>query len=124
MRRSHFGFGRAKEGVGTGERAIQAPAAHETYEKLSFDARAALAARKESGGRTSSKAEGLLKQVCKCIQLLHQNPRRPGLQTHEFESMPSPYEQDQKIFVATPSKTPPEHIASSGATAPEKAKSP
>ncbi|MEW6530420.1 MAG: hypothetical protein AB1473_06260 [Thermodesulfobacteriota bacterium] len=79
---------------------VWTPAALETYEKLSFDARAALAGRKQSKMRKSSKVEGLFKQVRKCIQLLQQNPRPPGLQTREFESMPNPYAKDQKVFVA------------------------
>jgi hypothetical protein len=79
---------------------VWTPAARETYEMLSSDARAKSGGRKESAKQKSSKAEGLFKQVSKCIQLLQQNPRHPGLQTHEFESMPNPYAKDQKVFVA------------------------
>jgi hypothetical protein len=78
---------------------VWTPAAHETYEKLSAAAQAALAAQKKSK-KKSSRAEGLFKQVTKCVRLLRSNPRHPGLQTHEFESMPHPYRKDQKVFEA------------------------
>ncbi len=79
---------------------VWTPAAWETYARLSSDAKAALAARKESKKNKSSKAEGLFKQVNKCVRQLATNPRHPGLQTHEFESMPNPFQKDQKGFVA------------------------
>lgn len=79
---------------------IWTPVAEETYQRLSASAKGALAARKKSRKKKSSGAEGLFKQVSKCIRQLQLNPRHPGLQTHEFESMPNPYQRDQKVFVA------------------------
>jgi hypothetical protein len=38
--------------------------------------------------------------VHKCIQLLQANPRHAGLQTHEFSSLPHPYETGGKVFEA------------------------
>lgn len=48
----------------------------------------------------ASKAEGLFKQVEKCVRLLLENPRHPGLNTHEFHSIEHPYEPKQKVFEA------------------------
>jgi hypothetical protein len=79
---------------------VWTPDAWKTYARLSSDAKAALAARKQSKKEKSSKAEGLFKQVNKCVRQLAANPRHPGLQTHEFESMIHPYRKDQKVFEA------------------------
>jgi hypothetical protein len=79
---------------------VWTPAAKETYKTLSSDAKAASAARKEFKKKKSSKAAGLFKQVSKCLRRLAANPRHPGLQTHEFESMRDPFHKDQKVFVA------------------------
>lgn len=64
--------------------------------------KAALAARKNRQGKRtkSSKQEGLFKQVYKTIQLLEQNPRHPGLRTHEYVSLRHPYDAKQKVFEA------------------------
>jgi hypothetical protein len=45
-----------------------------------------------------SKQEGLLKQLLKCLALLSENPRHPGLRTHQYHDMKSPY--DGKVFEA------------------------
>jgi len=59
--------------------------AAEVYSDLKSKAEAALEGRKNSGKKKSSKQEGLFKQVKKCIDLLLENPRHPGLNTHEFK---------------------------------------
>jgi hypothetical protein len=46
------------------------------------------------------KAAGFFKQVEKCVRLLLENPRHPGLHTHEFHSIEHPYEPDGKVFEA------------------------
>jgi hypothetical protein len=79
---------------------VWTPAAEDTYRKLSAAAKTALVGRKRSSRKKSSRAEGLFKQVSKCVRLLQENPRHPGLQTHEFESMPNPFQKDQKVFEA------------------------
>ncbi len=56
--------------------------------------------RKESGKTKASKAEGLFKQVQKCIRLLRNDPRRPSLETHEFKSLANPYHPKEKVFQA------------------------
>ncbi len=47
-----------------------------------------------------SKAAGLFKQVEKCVRLLLENPRHPGLNTHEFTSIEHPYDPKAKVFEA------------------------
>jgi hypothetical protein len=74
--------------------------AKDAYNVLKLNAEASLKARETSKRTKATKDEGLFKQVRKCIQLLQQNPRHPGLQTHEFESMVHPFHRDQKVFVA------------------------
>jgi hypothetical protein len=74
--------------------------AQDTFKDLRLKADAALTAREKTQRKKSSRDEGLFKQVRKCIQQLQVNPRHPSLQTHEFESMPNPYNSDQKVFVA------------------------
>ncbi|MCH8965308.1 MAG: hypothetical protein IIB58_10130 [Planctomycetes bacterium] len=72
----------------------------ETYNRLKRSAEAALEHRGKSRKSKSSKAEGLFKQVHKCITLLLENPRHPGLQTHEFHSLQHPYDKNAKVFEA------------------------
>jgi hypothetical protein len=74
--------------------------AAEVYSDLKSEAEAALKSRKKSQKRKSSKQEGLFKQVKKCIDQLLENPRHPGLNTHEFKSQPNPYNKDEKVFEA------------------------
>jgi hypothetical protein len=58
-------------------------------------------------GSKSSKQEGLFKQVAKALRLLAENPRHPGLQTHEYESLEHPFDSSQKVFEAyAQNKTP------------------
>jgi hypothetical protein len=54
----------------------------------------------ESGRTKSSKAEGLFNQVCKTVRLLSENPRHPGLQTHEYYSLKHPFDPKAKVFEA------------------------
>ncbi len=73
--------------------------AKDAYNALKLKAEASLRSRERSSKRRkATKDEGLFKQVRKCIQLLQQNPRHPGLQTHEYESMANPFDKDQKGF--------------------------
>ncbi len=70
-----------------------------TFEEL--QAAAVRAARNRTGrGKRKSKAEGLFKQVEKCVRLLLEDPRHPGLQTHEFTSIDHPYEKGARVFEA------------------------
>lgn len=71
-----------------------------TFEDLQAAARAAMESRRKSGKKKTSKAEGLFKQVEKCVRLLLENPRHPGLRTHEYSSIEHPYESGGKVFEA------------------------
>ena len=44
--------------------------------------------------------EGLFKQVYKAIELLRNNPRHPGLHTHEYDSIDNPFDKNKKVFEA------------------------
>ena len=72
--------------------------ARRSFDELLAGAQASFERRRGAG--KSSKAEGVFKQVHKCILLLADNPRHPGLQTHEFHSLPHPYDERQKVFEA------------------------
>ncbi|MBI4963726.1 MAG: hypothetical protein HY913_10670 [Desulfomonile tiedjei] len=74
--------------------------AKDVYAALKRKAEASLAVREKSRHKKASRDEGLFKQVRKCLELLQQNPRHPGLQTHEFSAIPNPYQKGQKVFEA------------------------
>jgi len=76
------------------------PEAASTYQTLRDAAKRSLDKRLGAKIKKSSKAEGLFKQVHKTIALLKENPRHPGLQTHEFHSLPHPYFPSEKVFEA------------------------
>lgn len=81
--------------------------AQETYDELKAKAQASLKARKTSKRIKATKDEGLYKQVHKCITHLKQNPKHPGLQTHEYSSIPHPYDDQKKVFEAYAQNKPP-----------------
>lgn len=68
--------------------------------ELEAAASASLRNRQKNEKAKASKAEGLLKQVAKCLRLLLENPRHPGLRTHEFDSIAHPYDASGKVFEA------------------------
>jgi hypothetical protein len=74
--------------------------ARETYYRLRTDATQSLEARQRKGRSKASRSEGLFKQVKKCIDLLKENPRHPGLSTHEFHSKENPHTPGGKVFEA------------------------
>ncbi|MDZ4754546.1 MAG: hypothetical protein SGJ11_08620 [Phycisphaerae bacterium] len=74
--------------------------ADRAYLGLMAAAAKALQNRKRTGSTKASKAEGLFKQVEKCVQLLVTNPRHPGLSTHEFSSIQNPFDPAAKVFEA------------------------
>lgn len=71
-----------------------------TYDALKAKASASLKSRLLAGKKKSRKDEGLFKQVHKTLDLLRTNPRHPGLQTHEYDSIENPYDKKQKVFEA------------------------
>jgi hypothetical protein len=77
------------------------------YEAIQAKAADSLRKRSKAKQANSSKAEGLFKQVDKCVRLLLENPKHPGLSTHEFHSLEHPFEPDEKVFEAyVQNKTP------------------
>ena len=68
--------------------------------ELQSAAAASLRNRQKNRKAKAGKAEGLFKQVDKCVRLLLENPRHPGLQTHEYDSIEHPYEKQAKVFEA------------------------
>jgi len=41
-----------------------------------------------------------LKQIKKTLNFLSQNPRHPGLHTHEYSGLKNPWDSKQKVFEA------------------------
>lgn len=70
------------------------------YTRLKDKAEAAIERQPGKGRRKASRSEGLFKQVHKCVSLLAENPRHPGLQTHEFRSLEHPFNPNEKVFEA------------------------
>ena len=70
------------------------------YARLKAKAEAALGVRRQKVRAKSSRDEGLFKQVHKCVSLLTENPRHPGLHTHEYLSLAHPFDPKEKVFEA------------------------
>jgi tRNA A37 N6-isopentenylltransferase MiaA len=70
------------------------------FRELQAAAEAALLNRQKNRRAKAAKAEGLFKQVEKCVRLLLDNPRHPSLNTHEYDSIEHPYEKKSKVFEA------------------------
>jgi hypothetical protein len=83
------------------------PEAEQKYRQLADKAKSVQQARKGKGKKKASKEEGLFKQVHKAIEFLKNNPKHPGLETHEYSSIVNPYDKKQKVFEAyAQNKTP------------------
>jgi len=84
------------------------PTARRQYEELQASAdpfdgaqgKQAGRTRARTGTRKSSRQEGLFRQVRKTILLLAGNPRHPGLETHPYHSLESPFDAKAKVFEA------------------------
>ena len=70
------------------------------YASLKETAESALQRPPVKKSSKATRSEGLFKQVHKCISLLAENPRHPGLQTHEFRSLENPFNPHEKVFEA------------------------
>jgi hypothetical protein len=78
-----------------------------TYNELKDAAEEIRAARKKREKKKSTKQEVLFKQVHKTLDWLRNNPKHPGLQTHEYTSIENPYDTKLKVFEAyAQNKTP------------------
>ena len=73
------------------------PASRAQYEAIETDSRKARASRLAKGGKKSTKSEGLFKQLVKTLEHLKQNPKHPGLHSHEFDSLEHPYKVGEKV---------------------------
>jgi hypothetical protein len=76
------------------------PEADARYRALKAKSQAALASREKSKKPKASKDEGLFKQVHKTLEHLKADPRHPGLQTHEYDSLSNPFDSHRKVFEA------------------------
>src|SRR5262245_30346898 len=79
---------------------LRTEAAESTFRDLELRARKSLENRNKNERAKASPVEGLFKQVYKTLELLAQNPRHPGLQTHEYSSLPHPFNPSEKVFEA------------------------
>jgi hypothetical protein len=70
------------------------------FDQRQAAANKAIGTRTRTGRSKSSRQEGLFKQVRKTILLLAANPRHPGLQTHPYHSIQSPFDPKAKVFEA------------------------
>ncbi|MEX0715582.1 MAG: hypothetical protein WD066_03305 [Planctomycetaceae bacterium] len=73
------------------------------YDELREKAERSLRNRTKSGKKKktkSTKSEGLFKQVHKTLRLLLDNPKHPGLNTHEYSRIENPYDPKQKVWEA------------------------
>jgi hypothetical protein len=70
------------------------------FERLQAAASASAQKRAKNPKAKTARVEGLFKQVLKCVRLLLENPRHPGLQTHEYHSIEHPYDENEKVFEA------------------------
>ncbi len=74
--------------------------AEDQYNVLKRNAQASLKARQTDKKKKATKAEGLFKQVHGCIQKLLNDPRHPSLNTHKYDSLEHPYDENQPVFEA------------------------
>lgn len=76
------------------------PEAAKAYDDLREKAIRSVTARKKKTKSKSSKEEGLFNQIYKTIDLLKNNPKHPGLKTHEYHSIDNPFDSKKKVFEA------------------------
>jgi hypothetical protein len=76
------------------------PEAQTKFLELQAAALASLQNRQKNKKTKATKAEGLFKQIDKCVKLLLQDPRHPSLHTHEYDSIPNPYDANKKVLEA------------------------
>lgn len=79
---------------------VWAKAASETYGELKAAAQKQQAAAKKSGKGKPSRQIGTFKQVAKTLMLLSSNPKHPGLNTHEYSGLVSPFDSKARVWEA------------------------
>jgi hypothetical protein len=88
-------------------KAVWSEEARANFRELEEAALSARVDRQKKKQTKSSKQEGLFKQVSNALAKLEQDPRHPGLTTHEYSDIPNPYDKNQKVFEAyAQNKTP------------------
>jgi hypothetical protein len=70
------------------------------FDELGAMAERAARKRRPDHPSKAGKQPGLFRQVVKCLDLLADNPRHPGLHTHPYHSIDNPYDAKQKVFEA------------------------
>ncbi|MEX0703592.1 MAG: hypothetical protein WD069_15965 [Planctomycetales bacterium] len=74
------------------------------YEELREKAEQSLRNRRKPSKKRqktkSTKSEGLFEQIHKTLRLLLENPKHPGLNTHEYSRIENPYDSKQKVWEA------------------------
>lgn len=70
----------------------------EIFEQLEQAANKAKASREKKQKKKSSSQEGLFNQIVKTLKLLRENPRHPGLNTHEYHSLEHPWPKNDKVL--------------------------
>jgi hypothetical protein len=76
------------------------PGPAEPFRILQSAAQASRRNRQKNKKAKATKAEGLFRQVEKCVRLLLENQRHPGLKMHEFHSIESPLDEKARVFEA------------------------
>lgn len=79
---------------------IWTPEAEQTFLEIESNAKKSFENRLKNKILKSSNIEGLFKQIYKTVNLLSENPRHPGLKTHEYDSIVNPYDKKEKVFEA------------------------
>jgi len=68
------------------------------YESLQQAAAKSQKSRRAGSRSKASRQAGLFKQVTKAIQLLAQNPRQPGLNSHKYAMLENPHQRGGDVF--------------------------
>lgn len=78
------------------------PEANQTFQELRRAAEQAQQRRAGTAGAGSEGSEqrGPLEQVAKAVRLLAENPRHPGLSTHQYQSLVHPFDDQGEVFEA------------------------
>jgi hypothetical protein len=74
------------------------PRALEQYNALKAKAEATAAGREAKRKKKSTREEGLFQQVNKTLRLLRDNPKHPGLKSHEYYSLKHPFNKEDKVW--------------------------
>jgi hypothetical protein len=74
------------------------PTPDKQFEALKNKAESAAKGRAAREKTKSSRDEGLFKQVVKTLRFLQENPKHPGLKSHEYDDLDHPFETKGKVW--------------------------